>query len=536
MSNICNEVEFFKSTDDILVVIGNCKKTKIQQNFEPFLFRVATQYPHLNDVYKKRTNSSKDKPGTIKLIGNKEDGKQLICVCFSQYFAGKNNIPSDSRTQRLEWFKKCLTEISTKKQIKTIGFPVDIAQDGGGDWKEYKTAIDDFSQYIKLFSPDTVINIYPEKIDTTPKTEEKKEKTLSKDVVPIVIGLRGVEKKLFRLDQLYILQKDEDVGKPKPKPVQKLDIKLPTPIVPVSSHEYTQAEILQELISSDEEPCDEKCEEPCEELCEEKCEESCEESCEEQFITAGLNIDNPNFSEKYEENPCWVKPLSKQLIHSSWKHIFNDSEIQEQLRKIDEFFYNELDTFGDFSKILPQPQEKIFRAFRNSLQNVKVVILGQDPYHSKEDEAMGFSFSVPKNTKIPPSLKNIYKELKSDMSVDIPEHGDLSEWVNQGVLLLNASLTVRQKKPGCHMSVWEKFTDRIIQLISSDKKHPKVFLLWGNFAQKKSQLIQEHNHIITSVHPSPLSASRGWFGSKPFSQTNEKLSEWKLSEINWSLE
>ena len=183
-------------------------------------------------------------------------------------------------------------------------------------------------------------------------------------------------------------------------------------------------------------------------------------------------------------------------------------------------------------------KENIFRVFREtSLSEVKVVIIGQDPYHGP-NQANGLCFSVRKGINHPPSLKNIFKEIKSDLNVPYPNSGDLSAWSKQGVLLLNATLTVRAHQAGSHQQLgWEKFTDAAINAISIHKKNV-VFLLWGGFAKKKAKLIDATNHkILTSGHPSPLSANRGlWFGNNHFSLTNEYLSSIGHKTIDWSLD
>lgn len=188
------------------------------------------------------------------------------------------------------------------------------------------------------------------------------------------------------------------------------------------------------------------------------------------------------------------------------------------------------------NKIYPKGGD-IFNAFKKPpFNNVKVVILGQDPYHG-ENQAHGLSFSVQKGIGIPPSLRNIYKELETDIpGFKIPNHGDLTEWAEQGVLLLNASLTVRAGVPGSHQKKgWEEFTDHVIKTIS-DKKEGIVFMLWGSFAQAKAELIDKtKHHIIKSPHPSPFSADRGFFGSRPFSRANEILRVHGKRIIDWQI-
>ena len=198
-------------------------------------------------------------------------------------------------------------------------------------------------------------------------------------------------------------------------------------------------------------------------------------------------------------------------------------------------FYQKIMTEYDKKTIFP-PKDYIFNALKlTSYQDTKVVIVGQDPYHG-ENEAHGLSFSVQKGIKIPPSLQNIYKELESDLGIPPKEHGDLSGWAKEGVLLLNAVLTVEKDKAASHRNLgWEPLTDYIIKSLNT-KEEPVVFILWGNFAKEKSKFITNPKHyIITSPHPSPFSARSGFFGSKPFSKANEYLKQNKMTPIDWSL-
>ena len=180
--------------------------------------------------------------------------------------------------------------------------------------------------------------------------------------------------------------------------------------------------------------------------------------------------------------------------------------------------------------------DNIFRALKlTSYNDVKVVILGQDPYHGA-GEANGLSFSVQPGSKLQPSLRNMYKELFSDLGIPVSTNGDLTKWANQGVLLLNAVLTVEKDKPASHKNLgWEIFTDQIIKTLNS-KKEPIVFILWGAFARSKKEYItNEIHYVIESFHPSPFSAARGFFGSKPYSKTNEFLKNNNIKEIDFTL-
>ena len=198
-------------------------------------------------------------------------------------------------------------------------------------------------------------------------------------------------------------------------------------------------------------------------------------------------------------------------------------------------FYKSIIDLYEKKVVFPE-KENIFNALKlTDFDNVKVVIVGQDPYHGT-GEAHGLSFSVQKGVKIPPSLQNIYKELQADLGINPKEHGDLTGWAKQGVLLLNAVLTVEKDKASSHKGLgWELFTDYIIKLLNT-KNDPVVFILWGNFAREKKKYITNKQHyIVESPHPSPFSAYNGFFGSKPFSKTNNFLIKNKKEPIDWSL-
>nr|ACX30486.1 uracil DNA glycosylase [uncultured Candidatus Thioglobus sp.] len=186
------------------------------------------------------------------------------------------------------------------------------------------------------------------------------------------------------------------------------------------------------------------------------------------------------------------------------------------------------------NKTIYPPKDQIFTAFNlSSFKNTKVIILGQDPYHN-EGQAHGLSFSVPDGVRVPPSLRNIYQELSSDLSITPSQSGNLTHWATQGVLLLNSALTVEKNLPGSHAkSGWVDFTDTVIDILN-EKKQNLVFLLWGAYAQKKTELIDQDKHLVlTAAHPSPFSAHKGFFGCKHFSKTNDYLKIHKLKTINW---
>jgi uracil-DNA glycosylase len=219
------------------------------------------------------------------------------------------------------------------------------------------------------------------------------------------------------------------------------------------------------------------------------------------------------------------------MIGNDWDNKLEIIWNSEGFKKFYKIIENEYNT-----KTIFPPKDYIFNALKlTPYSNTKVVIVGQDPYHGV-GEAHGLSFSVQEGIKIPPSLQNIYKELKDDLNIPIHNKGDLTKWGKEGVLMLNAVLTVEKDKPASHRNLgWELLTDYIIKILNQ-KEEPVVFILWGNFAKEKTKFITNPNHfIITSPHPSPFSARNGFFGSKPFSKTNNFLKSKKLKEIDWDL-
>lgn len=216
-------------------------------------------------------------------------------------------------------------------------------------------------------------------------------------------------------------------------------------------------------------------------------------------------------------------------IEESWKEKLKDEFEKPYFKDLTQFVKEEYVS----GAVYPHPTN-IFRAFSlTPFNDVKVVILGQDPYHGVK-QAIGLSFAVEDGITLPPSLKNIYKEIESDLGIKPNPSGDLTRWAEQGVLLLNATLTVRASSPGSHQGKgWELFTDAVIKALSDEREH-LVFILWGNYARTKGAHIDRTKHlVIESAHPSPFSAANGFFGSKPFSKTNAYLEERREKAIEW---
>jgi len=227
-----------------------------------------------------------------------------------------------------------------------------------------------------------------------------------------------------------------------------------------------------------------------------------------------------------------MNPGDRVKLENSWKAVLQDEFEQPYMKQLGEFLRREKAA----GKVIYPPGPMIFQALNSTpLERVRVVILGQDPYHGAS-QAHGLCFSVQPGVAPPPSLQNIFKELKRDLNLDIPSHGYLQHWADQGVLMLNTSLTVEQGVAGSHAKMgWQRLTDRIIEVIS-EKRSDVVFLLWGAHAQSKAKLIDPTRHLLLkSVHPSPLSAHRGFIGNGHFSRVNQFLKQRGLEPIDWKL-
>ncbi|MBK3495700.1 uracil-DNA glycosylase [Viridibacillus sp. YIM B01967] len=223
--------------------------------------------------------------------------------------------------------------------------------------------------------------------------------------------------------------------------------------------------------------------------------------------------------------------MTKQIFNNDWEHVLKAEFEKPYYLQLREFLKHEYAT----ETIYP-PMDDMWSAFRHTpYANVKVVILGQDPYHGA-GQAHGMSFSVKCGVKHPPSLQNMLKEMQSDLGFAIPEDGTLTKWAEQGVLMLNTVLTVREGQAHSHRKQgWEQFTDTVIQKLS-EREQPVIFVLWGKPAQQKKRLIDTNLHaIIEAPHPSPLSSYRGFFGSKPYSKINTQLKEWGVAPIDFDL-
>jgi uracil-DNA glycosylase len=547
-----SDKEFVEADDKYVVCMTNCLDTKVAPEKEPTLHRLFNKFPHA-DVYRLKTGAHK--PGTIILKG---DGKneRFVVSLFCKFYPEKFDYPNDNHAKRLAWFIKGMDALAAINHLTSIAISNAQISEVTDKIDTFIYALSDFDKGMALKGKKVNITIYgtgttSNKISALSVTPVASAVPVSHvvpvasagpvshvapvvpvasaasvvpvDVVPVTTVVNASDRKSIfnvinripiKLSDIYILDVKEQF-KESPS-----DLKKPT-IVKTETIETIETTVAAEAtvaaVATEAAVAAEATE--------------AAEAAEVAVATVALEPVS-----HWDQNPDWTKKISE-LVESDihgWNEVMLDGKIQSELLKIDGAFEKEMKVFGDFVSILPK-QPLIFNAFKLCpLNKLKVVILGQDPYYANLDEAMGLSFSTPKGVTIPPSLKNIFKELESDiLGYRRPDHGDLTCWAEQGVLLLNTALTVRHGKAGAHMEIWKAFTDRIIELISQKTKNV-VFLLWGLPAQKKGNLIDGKKHnVLTCAHPSPLSAAKGWFGCKHFSKTNEMLIAWKLSEIKW---
>jgi len=554
--------------EQYLAVIVTCKSKKLDPKIEPLYHQLCQKYPKANIYEGDRTELNR-KPGNVKIITTSL-GKPDIFLIYGQFYPGTADRPNDRKSKRLTWFQDALDEIAETNGFSSIGFPTQISRDGGGSWSKYYQAIKDFAQTIHLKDNKIKVTIYENPMivaDEKAKNEVPKKislmnclnvvetidlesiKSNSKKIVfqaekPTLNNRESVSQGVNR-SRVRLKQKEENMKK---KKMEALDL-----ISSESSSQGAPAMDGDEISSDDyelEEDIHLEREKPTLTLEED---DTTRSRITKPKISLRINSHSPKktkpkitlspvvrYFPETQKNPDWstmtLSTYSQTKLGKWSQQIFSLPEIKEIMGDIDRDLRDDLKEYGDKVRFLPA-FDHIFRAFELSdWDQTRVVILGQDPYFSNVNEAMGLSFSVPDGVKIPPSLSNIFKEIKNTYDdYEIPKSGNLENWAKQGVLLLNSSLTVRHKKKECHMRIWKTLTDKIIQLISKNKEKPVVFMLWGNYSKSKMKYIDARKHIVLkSVHPSPMAANRGgWFGNMHFGTSNIKLMETDQDPIDW---
>ncbi|MEO0236787.1 MAG: uracil-DNA glycosylase [candidate division WOR-3 bacterium] len=544
-------------------LINLCDCISIGNKGEDLVLRVFNKYPYAN-TYMERNATTKSIPGTIQIKGDGHQNRYVINF-YAQFYPGPPFFPSDDISKRCEWFNQCLTKLMDIKEIKSLAFPQDIGLYPKINFRsKYLEMIDDFQKryYLKHCVNIQIVNYcdQPINLDSQQLSTNQDQAIKILQVPQISQNNQSINVvKHIKIEQLVYVHKSsmstsfevklssETVGDQKnkisikrkmlpvtstsespttsPPSVVTPTTSLPSVVTPTTSPPsvVTPTTSLPSVVTPSTSP--------------------------PSVVTPTTSTSSLSNGElqlrPYDKNPTWTKHISQLIneLDSSWNHIFAHNDLKSLINQLDLDFVKEMNTFGDFIEVLPIPQDNIFNAFKLSKFPIKVVIVGQDCYAEHLNQAMGLSFSVQDGVAIPPSLDNIFKELENDIpSFKIPKSGNLTKWAQQGVLLLNSSLTVRYQKKESHMKIWKPFTDKLIELISQFNPNPVVFMLWGNYAKSKKELIKQpnsstpfHHLILNAAHPSPLSASRGWFGCRHFSQCNDFLQKHGLQPIDWQL-
>lgn len=529
------ENEVLKITTKARFLCNICDCVSIGKRGDDRTLEVFRQFPYAN-TYASRLSTKKAVPGTFEVKGDGQK-KRYVVNLFVQFYPGSSKYPNDNITRRLSWFSNCLDKMLSIPSLGSLAFPEDLGISSYIDNSmRYLHAINDFTKKYYLRHKQTIV-VYDynhQKIDfkqrQTRKTkyEEPIEVLYTDYVDPNELNsepkINVIHK--IKIDQLRYSPSESDAKSimetKQPKMKNLLADVGEKPKQPKMQNLLTD---IEESDSSDTKPLVKK------KIAIKKTKTN-EGNMSSRACDSG---DTP----RWDKNPSWTQKVSELPIDESWDPVFKDPIMINQFRVVDQKFDEELKVFGDHIEILPRPQRAIFNAFNLCKFPPKAVIIGQDPYFSNLDEAMGLSFSVPPGVTVPPSLVNIYKELKNDIpGFEIPKSGDLTKWAEQGVLLLNSALTVRYKQKTKHMKIWKDFVNNIIKLMTKRSPDSIVFMLWGGFAKDKEKLIENPNRhvVLKATHPSPLGANKGgWFGCKHFSQANEALQKSGRLPIDWKL-
>lgn len=486
-------------------LINICDCVSIGQKGDPIVRIVFEKYPYAN-CYTSRLTTTKSLPGTSQLTGDGKTQRYIINM-FAQFYPGAPKYPCDNITKRCEWFSNCLNQLLKIKDLKSLAFPPNIGVYENINLSvKYLDLIDDFKKkfYLK--------NKYHINITDYNNTDILQVDNNQNIIYDTPMGILGLSENDF--NQVPAIKKSFKIIKHiNIQDLVYIDPNQATTAAP-QAPEPTSNKVKIELRKKEIKP---------------------PQTINEPTISVPIPL------RIYDKNPTWTKRISELIndVDPSWKSIFSHPTMTGLITQLDQEFNKELEGFGDFMEILPTPQENIFNAFKKCKYPIKGLIMGQDCYAEKINQAMGLAFSVQPNVPIPPSLVNIFKELKEDITgFNIPQSGDLTKWAEQGILLLNASLTVRHGQKESHLKIWKPFINQLIQLISENNDNPIVFMLWGNFAKNKQSLItnQSKHLILTAGHPSPLSANQGiWFGCRHFSQCNQFLQQKNIPLIKWDL-
>jgi uracil-DNA glycosylase len=497
---------FFNAEEQYILCIANCVNSKLDRTKEPLTTALFTKFPEAN-IYKER-GADKGKPGTLFIRGK-------LAIILGTVYPGTKEYANDNRDLRIKWFREGLLALQ-RMSPTSIAVREHFSEEFGGDWNKYlyhlnemhksiKVAVYPYVMAIPLFNvvrfrqedqPIVPISVAPINSSTLANQGTKKLPMMIKNkILPIKIEDEPTTiTDSFKISSKVLAaiaeQDDDRVPDLRAQAPEVWDSNVVSVTSTPSKDVAKEIEVKKEVVASSK----------------------------------------PKAA-TYEWIDLTTFPIN------GWDPIMKQPSVTQKLQQINKYFIDtEIPKFGEYFRSFP-PQNLIFNAFNLCpLDKVRVVVIGQDCY-IHDGEAMGLAFSVPVGVKLPPTLRNIYKELSSDIpNFKEPNHGNLESWASQGVFLINSALTVREGKSGSHMDVWQSLTDQIIGQLSQYKNN-LVFILWGNPAKKKLNVIKnvENHCILTAAHPSPLSANKGFFGCKCFSQTNNYLVSKGLTPIDWNL-
>jgi uracil-DNA glycosylase len=507
-----------------------------------------------------RVATKKSVPGTYQIKGDGKKNRYVINM-FTQFYPGSPKYPNDNIIKRIEWLNACLEKLLEMGGVESIAFPKEI----GGDHNDrYLNTIDDFKKkyYLKNHTSLQIVDYNNENLlVTTDKKEVKYDRPIISvqmtDLDDTIIPHKKINIiKHIDLKDLVFYEGLQSPIAPSPTPPSVLPS---ASVLTVASNQDTvvlgeKKKMIRKKVTVDKKDAtvDKK-----DAIVDKKdaTVDKKDATVDKKDATVDkkdATVDKKDATVDKKDATVDKKDVKKEgsgvvphpptpdiiseLIHdlgSSWDPIFGDPSMIPIINQLNRDIWKEM---AEFSDILPIPQSNIFNAFKECPFPPKCLIMGQDCYAEHVNQAMGLSFSVQDGVSIPPSLKNIFTELSTDITgFTIPSSGNLTKWAQQGALLLNAALTVRLGQKASHIKLWKSFTDTVIHLISEKSKTPIVYMLWGNFAKGKKILIVDQLKclILEAAHPSPLSAKNGFFGCHHFSKCNDYLIEHKMSPIEW---